>query len=193
VDLSEIKELFEDQGNAWEQFQSTTKDVARLKAAMQQIEVVQQRMGLGVASKGDGLDSGDTKVLNGALRTLLRGDDRELKGMSVGTDPDGGFTVIPALSQSMTRVEVDFSPIRQLARIVPIEQSDAFEEVLDKDLAAASWVGETTARPATTSPQIGKLRIPVHESPWKGDWVAAASGENPLASDAGGKLDSLAK
>jgi HK97 family phage major capsid protein len=46
---------------------------------------------------------------------------------------------------------------------VPINQADAFEEVLDKDLAAASWVSETGPRPATTSPQIGKLRIPAHE------------------------------
>jgi predicted phage gp36 major capsid-like protein len=63
-----------------------------------------QRTGLNL-SGGDGQDAGDTKELNGALRTLLRGDDRALKAMSVGSDPDGGFTVIPQLASAIHSVE----------------------------------------------------------------------------------------
>ena len=163
MDLSEIKELLEKQGNVWVEYKNKThRELERLSKAVQSVEVMQQRYGLGLGGSS-AFDSGDTKQLNGALRTLLRGNDAEIKAMSVASDPDGGFTVVPALASAFNRVEIDFSPIRQLARIVPIEQSDAFEEVLDKDSAAASWVGETTARTATTSPQIGKLRIPVHE------------------------------
>ena len=56
-------------------------------------------------SGGDGQDAVDTKELNGALRTLLRGDDRALKAISVGSDPDGGFTVIPQLASAIHSVE----------------------------------------------------------------------------------------
>lgn len=45
-----------------------------------------QRTGLNL-SGGDGQDAGDTKELNGALRTMLRDDDRALKALSVGSDP----------------------------------------------------------------------------------------------------------
>jgi HK97 family phage major capsid protein len=161
MDLSEIKKLLEEQGAAWAEFRQ--KQFDPLRAAVIELEKGNQRMRV-LGGGSAAYDSpAHSKELEAALRDFLRGDDRGLKGMMVGSDPGGGYTVIPALSNVMTRVEMDFSPLRQLARIVPIEQADAFEEVVDKDTAAASWVGETAARPATSAPQMAKLRIPVHE------------------------------
>jgi HK97 family phage major capsid protein len=157
MDLSEIKALLEEQGATWQEFRQ--KQFDPLRKAVQDLEKRAQRLQLGAAD----LEQADLGEFGVALRSFMKGDDRELKGMSVGSDPAGGYMVLPAFSQSMTRVEVDYSPIRQIARVVPIEQADAFEEVLDKDVADASWVGETAARTATSAPQVGKLRIPVHE------------------------------
>src|SRR5690606_9759413 len=53
--------------------------------------------------------------------------------------------------------------IRSISRVVLIGNADAFEEILDKDIAGAAWVAETAARSATATPQVAKLRIPLNE------------------------------
>jgi HK97 family phage major capsid protein len=157
MDLSELKELLEQQGAAWSDFRQ--KQFEPLRKAVNEMEKRHQRMQLG----GEQVVQGETKELAEALRSFIGGDERALKAMAVSSDPGGGFMVLPAFSEGMTRVEIDHSPMRQVARVVQIEHADAFEEVLDKDSAGAAWVAETEARPATSAPQIGKLRIPVHE------------------------------
>lgn len=84
-------------------------------------------------------------------------------GLSVGSDPDGGYFVMPALSAGMTKKLFDLTPMRQLARVETITAGDAWEEPVDFDEADATWVGEKESRPATDTPQIGKLRVPVEE------------------------------
>jgi len=99
-----------------------------------------------------------------ALATFIRtGDETDLKAMSVGSDPDGGYLVSPVRSSGMQKRIRDLSPLRRLARVETITTGDAFEEPLDLGESGATWVGETAARPATTTPQLGMMRIPVHE------------------------------
>jgi HK97 family phage major capsid protein len=109
MDLSEIKRLLDEQGAAWAAFRQNQFDP--MKAVVQELEQRQQRMV--IMGGGIGVSNGDRKELADALRNFLRGDERALKAMSVGSEPDGGFTVLPALSSEMTRVEEDFSPLRQ--------------------------------------------------------------------------------
>jgi HK97 family phage major capsid protein len=99
-----------------------------------------------------------------ALGTFVRtGDDSEMKSMLVGSDPDGGYFVQPALSASMTKRLYDISPMRRIADVQTITVGDAFEEPLDTDEVAATWVGENEARPTTASARVGMRRVPVHE------------------------------
>jgi HK97 family phage major capsid protein len=107
------------------------------------------------------LDEGaQRKALGAFVRT---GDEAELKSMLTGSDPDGGYFVVPALSASMTKRLFDLSPMRRLADVQTITVGDAYEEPLDTDEAAATWVGETEARPATTTQKVGVRRVPVQE------------------------------
>jgi HK97 family phage major capsid protein len=46
---------------------------------------------------------------------------------------------------------------------IQVISSDALEGLYDLDEADSGWVGETSARTTTDTPQIGKWRIPVHE------------------------------
>jgi HK97 family phage major capsid protein len=43
------------------------------------------------------------------------------RSMSAGSDPDGGYVVVPALSKSMTSRIFDQSPIYGMARIIDLE------------------------------------------------------------------------
>jgi len=82
--------------------------------------------------------------------------------MSVGSDPDGGYLVTPDTGGSIVTKVYESSPIRQIAAVQLIS-TDALEGINDLNEANAGWVAEQAARTATTSPQVGKWRIPVHE------------------------------
>ena len=96
---------------------------------------------------------------------LNNGDEAKslaLKTMSVNSDADGGYLVMPTLGGTITTLTRETSPMRQLASVETIS-TDSLEYMLDNDEADAGWVGETQARPETNTPKIGKLLIPVNE------------------------------
>lgn len=110
----------------------------------------------------------EIKAYNDAFPTYLRRDDKggmgsaDVKAMSVGSDPDGGYTVTPAIGAIIQGVQYETSPMRAVANIETIS-SDAIEYPRDDDQASCGWVGEQEDRPATATPQAGMQRIPVHE------------------------------
>lgn len=102
-----------------------------------------------------------------ALRSYIRKNNagsgvEEIKALSVGSDPDGGFAVTPDLSGRIAQLVHETSPMRQVANVTVIG-TDALEGINDLNEATSGWVGETEARSETTAPKIGEYRIPVHE------------------------------
>lgn len=116
--------------------------------------------------KGDGLTLEQREQKAAFLRFLRKGEQGlshdEIKAMSVGSDPDGGYLVTPDMSGRVVSKIFDTSNIRAIASVQVIG-TDALEGKTDVDDADAGWVSETGTRSATTSPQVGKWRIPVHE------------------------------
>lgn len=94
----------------------------------------------------------------------LRRDERavEHKVLQVGSDPDGGYWVTPAMSARIVGQVWESSPLRSLADVQSIS-TDALEIPTDFGEFGAGWVGETEARPETTTSQTGVMRINVHE------------------------------
>jgi HK97 family phage major capsid protein len=135
---------------------------AKLAAERKEREELESRLNRKGFSSDD-KDKGDTKAAGEAFRLYIKsGDESELKAMSVGSDPQGGYTVFPTISSGITTRIFETSPMRQLARTVTIG-TDAFEELLDLNEADAGWVGETESRTETGTPDLGKLIIPAHE------------------------------
>lgn len=110
-----------------------------------------------------------TKALNDFSR---RGDNQslaafsqvspELKGMSVISDPDGGYTVIPQMADAIYTIAPTIDPIRSIAGRVEIG-ADAWEELLSRGTLSTGWSEEMGTRTATATPQLQKFRVPVHE------------------------------
>lgn len=133
-------------------------DLARERKEREDLELRMSRPGASATKRIDA--SPEHK----AIGAFVKSDDMtELKAMSIGSDPDGGYLVLPHFSDSIMQVLRDQSPMRRLARVATITAGDAFEEPFDNSDVGATWVGETQSRPATTTAALGMLRVPVHE------------------------------
>lgn len=137
-------------------------DVKKITARQDDIEKKANRARL--SGGGGDENKGDRDAEHKALGLFVKaGDDTELKAMSVGSDPDGGYFVVPVLAATMIKRMFDQSPMRRLARVITLTTGDAWEEPVDKNDTDATWVGETASRPATATAQVGVLRVPLNE------------------------------
>jgi len=84
----------------------------------------------------------------------------EVKTLSVGSDPDGGYFVTPDTSGRIIKKVYETSPMRQIASTMTIS-TDALEGIEDLGEAGAGYAGEHATSGDTTTPQVGKWRIPV--------------------------------
>lgn len=82
--------------------------------------------------------------------------------MSVGSDPDGGYTVLPEMEQAIDEVVKEISPMRSLATIRQIGTME-YKKLVNQHGMASGWVGETESRAATASSTLSELRFPVME------------------------------
>lgn len=101
-----------------------------------------------------------------AFESFMRKNERvltaeEVKTLSVGSDPDGGYYVTPDIGGRIVKKVYETSPVRQNAAIQPIG-TDALEGIEDLGEAGAGYAGEQAQGSDTTTPQVGKWRIGVH-------------------------------
>lgn len=85
----------------------------------------------------------------------------EVKTLSVGSEPDGGFFVTPDITGRIINKVYETSPMRQIASVQVIG-TDALEGIEDLGEAGAGYAGESAQGSDTTTPQVGKWRIPVY-------------------------------
>jgi HK97 family phage major capsid protein len=171
MDVTELKELLVLQGNAFEGVKGKINGFeARLddeRKEREELEAKINRMNMGGTSQSSNdaaKRSSALKLEHKALDTFIRsGDDTQMKAMSVGSDADGGYTVLPNFSSGMTQRLFDVSPMRRLARVEQIVTGDSFEEIDDRDEAGATWVSENGSRSATKTPKIGNWKIKADE------------------------------
>lgn len=84
----------------------------------------------------------------------------EVKTLSVGSDPDGGYFVTPDVSGRIVKKVYETSMVRQYADVQTIS-TDALEGIEDLGEAGAGYAGEQAQGSDTTTPQVGKWKIPV--------------------------------
>lgn len=109
-------------------------------------------------------DDGSTETkafANFVRRGVERMDPIEAKALSVSVDASGGFLAPESFEREILKALVEFSPIRQYAKVVSIS---APEIVYPRRVtgAAATWVAETAARTAS-SPTFEQVKLAPHE------------------------------
>lgn len=161
-----VVELLEQQGQAFEAFRKNVEGaLSTERKEREALEAKINRKGVGLSLAVDATsDPGALREIGEAFRGFIKSGDKsgfvelERKGMMVGSDPDGGYAVIPEFSNQITKTLKDVSPMRGIANVRTIS-TDSLEELYDIDDADAAWVGEVSSRPESDAPQLGKWRI----------------------------------
>jgi HK97 family phage major capsid protein len=192
MSITEITDRVASLGHAWEQFKQVNdarlRDIERkgnadplydehlhkissaldnYKSRLDQIETAYNRPALGGEAEEYKSARGEGEYGKAFRNYLRKGMDAGLealstKALSVGSDPDGGYLVTPAMSSKIVQSIFETSPMRQLASVETIS-TDALELIDDHDQAAAGWTAETGAISETATPLIAKRNIPTHE------------------------------
>lgn len=176
-DLAKLNKCAEDIGKASEQSQQFAAKHAEMEKQIKQLEAAAARPGAPATSeeKAKEIAQKRNKLFNQFAKSRSANkeffdewldakvtDEGERKALSVGSDPDGGYTVQPEMGGIIVGKIFESSPIRQLASVITIG-TDTWEVLTDNDEASSGWVGEAAARPETDTPQLGKISIPVFE------------------------------
>lgn len=192
MSITDITDRVASLGHAWEQFKQVNdarlNDIERkgnadplydehlhkissaldnYKSRLDQIETAYNRPTLGGEAEEYKSVRGEGEYGKAFRNYLRKGMDAGLealstKALSMGSDPDGGYLVTPAMSSKIVQAIFETSPMRQLASVETIS-TDALELIDDHDQAAAGWTAETGAISETATPLIAKRNIPTHE------------------------------
>ena len=153
--LKEISKSLEESNLAFEAFK--TRIDTRLDG-IESKEAKATRPGFG-AALNEGVDLPERKAFRAFMKT---GDDAQLKSMSAGSLPDGGYAVPKVIETQIEDLVVNLSPIRQIASVQQISTSD-FHKLVNLRGTSSGWVAETAARPATGTPQLSDIKPPMGE------------------------------
>lgn len=128
-------------------------ELDELKSSLEAELAAVKRPGGGVANK-------DVAEHKGAFELFVRkGKDDglaelEQKAMQIGSDPDGGYAVPEELDRNIISALRDEVVMRQECNVVSVG-NPSYKRLVNKGGASSGWVGETDARPETSTSKIG--------------------------------------
>lgn len=93
---------------------------------------------------------------------LRQGRETELKSLAGIVPADGGYAVPSEIDALIARQLKDISPIRQLAQVVTVG-SAGYRKLVTTGGTTSGWVGETSLRPETDTPEFAEIAPPTGE------------------------------
>lgn len=148
-------------GDLIEKLEKADAHITRLETEVKQMQAAMNRQGQSDVTKNE-VEQKAMAHKQAFEKFVRKGNDTELKSLSVGTDADGGYLVPEEMSSEIVKAVYESSPLRQLASVQTIS-TDTLEMITDLGEMTSGWVAETAARTATNTAQIGKLSFSVHE------------------------------
>jgi HK97 family phage major capsid protein len=193
-DATEIKELIQKQNEAWGEFQKKNdeiiqakadgKSVAELQVTLGKIEsdMAEQRKSLDDiakkanrpgASGDDSLTEEQVEYAKSFDKFLRRGDeaglaDLQRKAMNSGSDPDGGYLVLPEMDRTIDRIAPTISAMNRLADVTTIGSNQWNKRVKTAGMAMRR-VDDGGTGGETDEPTYANVKIDVFTAevePW---------------------------
>jgi len=183
MDTTELKDILQKQGEAFEQFKQANDamikakadgksveafeaklskinddlgKIADLKAAVQELEKKMNRPG--AAGEADPIKAEHKQAFARFMRKGVEDGLGELqaKAYNITTDGDGGYAVPEELDRDILSKLVDVSPIRQIATVRTVSTSD-YKKLVNIHGTSSGWVDEDDARTATNSSSFSQV------------------------------------
>lgn len=92
----------------------------------------------------------------------LRGLELDGKAMSTAVAADGGYLVDPETAATIQSVLGSTASLRAIANVVNVDAT-SYDVLVDHADIGAGWANEVDPTAETTSPQIDRITIPLHE------------------------------
>ena len=180
MDIREVKDAVEDLGKTWVAFQDKNNRRAgrnetaldKMNARMNELETAIRRANRTPAGTAETRDFGpEAKAYFDYLRHGTRdepnpGQDaltrEEMKALTVGTDPTAGYLAPVEYAREIIKGEVEFSPLRRIARVRPTSRR-ALQIPKRTGTFGAVWTAESGTRSETTGLSYGLEEFPTHE------------------------------
>jgi len=149
-----------------EKVERLDRAVTDQKRRIDELALASQRPPLGTDTK-IALDPGARERKAAFDRYVRKGDTAaydslELKALSAGSNPDGGYVVPLEIERTIDRVLAKVSPIRNLATVRQIG-TNVYRKPITTAGAATGWVAETDARSETSTPTLSAIDFPTME------------------------------
>jgi HK97 family phage major capsid protein len=130
-----------------------------LETRLAEVETKANRPGAAKEKASDEYKSAFVDFIRNPTNPALQQKMYELQAKAAdvrtSTNASGGFALPEEISREIVRVVQDISPIRQIARVVQVGTPD-YKELVDLGGFGTEWVGETTSRSQTNTPNIGE-------------------------------------
>jgi len=196
MELKDLATLIEDQGKAWEAFKKANderikaieakgyapadltekvdkinKDLAEIGKQMTEVEKKAGRPG---ADGGDKKETPEQIEYRKAFGVYLRKgrtdglDELARKAMNTGSDPDGGYLVVPEMDLAIDRVAGTMGGLAPLADTITIGTAK-WEKLVKTSGMAMRRVADGATGGETTEPKFAKVAIEVFTAevePW---------------------------
>jgi HK97 family phage major capsid protein len=191
-DITEVKNLIEAQGTAWEEFKKandtrlqsleakgyapadTVDKVNKISADLtdigKQLDEVAKKANRHAAGSDEskGLTPEQQEYKTAFNRFLRKGDeaglaDLQRKAMNSGTDQDGGYLVLPEMDSAIDRIAPTISAMYRLANVVTIGTAQ-YQKLVKTSGMAMRRVDDGETGGETTEPKYSKLLINVHSA-----------------------------
>lgn len=194
MEIKEIADLIEAQGKAWADFQKAndariaaieakgyapsdlTEKVEKINAHLtdlgKQITEVEKKAGRPQVGKDE--PTPEQVEYRKAFNTYLRKgrtdglDELQRKAMNTGSDPDGGYLVMPEMDMAIDRVAQTMGGLASVANVVTIGTAK-YEKLVKTSGMSMRRVADGATGGETTEPKFAKIAIEVFTAevePW---------------------------
>lgn len=150
----------------------TGKDSEELDEVLKLFNIASISLKQGSTKESRALDVREFEIYKNALKKYIQKFDdqrmassiftpEEMKALSAGIEPDGGYLVTPAMSNTIITRLFEGDPIRRLASVENIT-TGSIEWLVDANEGDAGWETETMLGTKSTEPDWKKKKIDVH-------------------------------
>ena len=137
-----------------EQAVKSANELVAMKADLEEVKAKQAAPAfLTTAKEKSGMDSQEQfKIF---LKDGVEGLRSKAADMQISVDAQGGFSLPEELRRQIIEIEKEISPLRQVSSVVSADTTDVKQLVGIGD-AASGWVGETSTRAQTDTPELAQ-------------------------------------